>query len=164
MATHTWEGQVKWFKALGEPRENFNKDGYEWSFQISVGSAEKLLFRQNKVKKSIKFDEELGDFVNLSLPAADKKGNPNKPIKVEDGDGVDWPSDKWIGNGSKVKVTCKLDSYSFVKDGQKIEGCKLIPVKAVVTDYVAPPAKGATQAAKPKRTDTTNWTDDTDDE
>ncbi len=160
MAQHTWEGVTKWFKGLGEPRDNFNKDGKEWSFQISVGSPEKLLFRQAKVKKSIKFDEELGDFVTVSLPSSDKKGNANKPFKVEDTDGNDWPEDKWIGNGSTIKATCRLDTYSFTKDGQKIEGAKLIPTRVVITNHVPHQSKNTTKADKPKRTDNNDWNDD----
>ena len=171
MAQATLKGKTKWFKVLGDPQENRFKTTVDpktgernvvkdWSFNISVGSADKLMFRQNKVKKHVKFDEELGDFVSLDLLELDKKGRANPRIKVVDAEGNPWPEDKWVGNGSGIEATVTLDSYSFTKDGQKIEGCKLVPTKIVITDYVPYQAKG-TAAAKPaKRTDNTDWTSD----
>lgn len=161
MAQAIIEGKTKWFKALGEARDNKFKEGRSWSFQIAVGSAEKLLFRQNKVKKHVKFDEELGDYVTIDLQEFDKKGRPNKPIKVVDKDGNDWDADKWIGNLTTIKATVQLDPYKFTaKDGEKVEGCRLVPTKIEIIDHVPYVASGAKTATKTKRTDTNDWTDD----
>jgi hypothetical protein len=159
------KGQTNWFKAIGEPRENkFKGNAREWSFQIAVGSAEKLLFRQNKVKKSIKFSEELGDYVQLDWPEKDKKGNLNKPIKVVDAEGVDWPQDKWVGNGSEIEAHVTIDPYSFTNaEGEKISGAKLIPTKIIITKHVPYESKNSkTSATKEKRVDKENWTEDAD--
>ncbi len=157
MAQAIIEGKTKWFKAIGEPRENKFKEGKrDWSCHIAVGSAEKLLFRQNKVKKHIKFDEELGDYVSIDLLEFDKKGQPNKKIKVEDVDGNEWPQDKWVGNLSTIKATINIEPYKFTKDGETIEGARLIPTKIVILEHVPYVAKSA---EKTKRTDTNDWTD-----
>lgn len=173
MAQAVLKGKTKWFKALGEPQENkfkttVNPDTGErdvvrdWSFQIAVGSGDKLMFRQNKVKKHVKFDEELGDYITIDLTEFDKKGRANTRPKIVDADGNPWQEDKWIGNGSSIEATVTLDTYSFTKDGQKIEGCKLIPTKIVVTEHVPYQAKGKVTDKAPKRTDKTDWTDDSD--
>lgn len=162
MAQAIIQGKTKWFKAIGEPRDNYNKDAKEWSFQIAVGSAEKLMFRQNKVKKSVKFDEELGDYVTINLPETDKKGKPNKPIKVVDVDGNDWPDDKWVGNLSTIEATITVDPYSFKnQQGETISGAKLIPTKIKIIEHV-PYQSTKTSAKAEKRVDKTDWTDDSD--
>jgi hypothetical protein len=162
MAQAIIEGKTKWFKAIGEPRDNYNKDGREWSFQIAIGSAEKLLFRQQKVKKSIKFDEELGDYVTVNLPELNKKEKPNRKIRVVDSDGADWPEDKWVGNMSTIKATIEIEPYSFKnRDGDTISGAKLIPTKIEIVEHV-PYVSASSKQDKPKRKDNTDWTNEDD--
>lgn len=160
MAQATIEGKVKWFKVLGEPRENkFKNNEREWSFQIAVTSKDKLLFRQYKVKKPIKFDEEIGDYVNLSYPEYDKKSKRANPkIIVVDAEGNEWPQDKWIGNGSTVSATVDLEKYEFTKDGETISGAKVIPRKIVILDHSE--YKSAGKAEPVKRVDTVKWSED----
>lgn len=172
MAQAIIKGKVKWFKFLGEPRENkfksvretdpdtgeyFERIVKDWSMQLAVGSAEKLLFRQNKVKKQIKFDEDLGDFVNIDYLEIGKKGVPNKPVKVVDAEGNPWPEDKWIGNLSTVEATINIEPYKFQKQGATIEGARLVPTKIVIVDHVPYQSTTSKATNKAKRVDTVDW-------
>lgn len=179
MATATLKGKVKWFKYLDAPRENPYKpyldkekkpikdaDGRvkfmkDWGTMLSVDSAGKQFLRQHKVKKQVKYDDDIEDYINLNLDETDKKGvKYNTQPAVVDVDGNPWPADKWIGHGSEVEVVVEISKYDF-KDitGSQISGAALIPKKFTIINYV-PYAKPGTSQDKPKRVDTVDWVDE----
>ena len=182
MATATLKGKVKWFKYLDPARENPYKPYLDkekkpikdengnvrymkdWGTMFSVDSGIKQFLRQNKVKKQVKYDDDIEDYINLNLDETDKKGVKfNTRPEVVDADGNPWPTDKWIGHGSVVEVTVEVSKYDF-KDitGAQISGASLIPKKFTVIDYV-PYTKPGEKQDKPKRVDKTDWSSDLDD-
>lgn len=161
MPSATITGKTKWFGYLNEPRENKYKEyARDWSLLVGVSTAEKLLFRQHKVKKKIKFDDDLGDCVTIDYLELDKKTKePNDVVPVVDTEGNEWPKDKWIGNGSTIAVDINLKHYDFTtKEGDRMEGHSVIPTKITIVEHV--PYVKKDDKGKTKRTDNVDWSDE----
>lgn len=183
MATATLTGKVKWFKYLDPARENkykpylgpdkqplkdengnirFMKD---WGTMFSVDAGIKQFLRQNKVKKQVKYDDDIEDYINLNLDETDKKGvKYNAQPPVVDKDGTPWPTDKWIGHGTLVEVVVEVSKYDF-KDitGAQISGASLIPKKFTIISHVPYSKPGEAPAKAEKRVDKTDWSSEIDD-
>lgn len=158
MANMILQGPAKWFKLIGEARPNKFKGGQlEYSTNIGIGSKEKMAFKANKVRKGIKFDEDIGDFISINVLAKDRE------YEVVDKDGNEWPDDKWVGNGSIVEITCRLKPFDFVKEGEQIKGNSLVPTLVKIVEH-KPYVKAGGTATKEKRVDNNNWADEEDDE
>lgn len=178
MAQATLKGVVKWFKYLDEPKDNkfkplkngkdFVLDGAgnmvfmkDWATMLAVDSSIKQFLRQNKIKKQVKFDDDIGDYINLTLDYMDKKTKQLVPRpQVVDENDLPWDASKWIGHGTLVEVTCELKKYDFKSvDGTQVSGASLIPKKFKILEHV-PYTKPGTQADTPKRVDNTDWSND----
>lgn len=70
----------------------------------------------------------------LSIPAVNNKGQSNKPLVT---DSFDSPLTTIVGRGSQVKAT--VDAFIYDFNGKK--GIALRPLKVVVTELKALPAK-----------------------
>ena len=162
MAQATITGPVKWFGFLNDPRPNKFKDNeLQWTYKQGVESKDKLMIRQNKIKNKVNFDEELGDFITVTLSKFDKKGNENKFPKIVDLEGNPWDKTKWIGNLSVVETTFDLIRFGpfTTKEGTTVEGNKLAPAVIKILDY-KPYKKADDQNAKPKRVGNEDWSNE----
>lgn len=111
-------GKAYWFKALGDPVDNYNKDGKEWIFDLSLDDDGVKQVKSIKVQGKTAFnlkdkDDERGQFVTLKQRAERRDGTPNKPIRVMDANGREWNQNKKLGNGSDIDV--KIEVIDFGK-------------------------------------------------
>ena len=162
MAQATIVGEVKWFGFLNDPRPNKFKDNeLQWTYKQAIGSKDKLMLRQNKIKNKVGYDEDINDFITVTLPKFDKKGNLNKFPSIVDEEGNDWDKTKWIGNGSVVETTFDLIKFGpfMAKEGMTVEGNKIVPAVIKILEH-KPYQKADAPGAKPKRTDNEDWTDE----
>jgi hypothetical protein len=51
---HYATGKVFWAKVLGEPVANYNRDGYEWTFEFTPDDEGEALFKQLGIADKIK--------------------------------------------------------------------------------------------------------------
>lgn len=118
-------GKIYWAKVLGEPRLNYNKDGREWGFELELGKDGIAAFKKHGVVDRIKgkgynvgqkgqfADRE--PFVQLKKTEFNRDGNPNPPIRVYDGNDVDWDASRLIGNESVADVKLDIRDYGVGK-------------------------------------------------
>jgi hypothetical protein len=109
METVMLRGKVNYFKFLGDPRPNYNKDGNEWTtdfFDFDADAVKKLkklgIGDRIKNKGDAYLDGE--DFLTFKHKELTSMGKPNRKVPVVDAAGKPWPEDKLIGNGSVVDV------------------------------------------------------------
>lgn len=159
MATYEWEGNVKWCKVLGEPREMYDPTkGNEWSTVITVTKEAKQALKGYKVLNHFKIDDETDQqFLTIRKAELTKNGQKNKPVIVVNEMGEPWDQSKLIGNGSLVKA--KVSLAPFKRDG--VEHHKVTLEKITVLHHVEPPAQGA-KTAKPVKVDNNDWQEDVD--
>lgn len=165
MAKATITGAVKWFGLLNDARPNKFKDNeLQWTYKQAVESKDKLMIRQNKIKNKVGFDEEIGDFITVTLPKYDKKGNENRFPSITDAEGNAWDKTKWVGNGSVVETTFDLIKFGpfTTKEGLTVEGNKLFPSVIKIIDYKPYKKADGSADSKPKRVDNEDWSSDND--
>lgn len=141
-------GKISWAKILGDPVENYNKDGREWTFEVepSEGGIQQLVEQKltdrikgrgyNTGTKNQHADRE--PFIQLKRPEFTKDGEPNEPIRLYDENDVKWDAKlnekgqptNLIGNGSSVDV--KLDVRDYGPGKKK----GIYPIAIRVTEHV----------------------------
>lgn len=116
LGEHFLRGEIRWAKVLGDPVDNYQGDGKEWTFDLvldesSLSKIEELGYEHLKdLKDENDTVKRKGCVLRMK-----KKFNPDHPypIKVVDKDGKSWNDEALIGNGSLVDV--KIEAISFGK-------------------------------------------------
>ena len=108
-------GQLHWFKALGDPVPNYNKDGYEWVFDLALDSDGLKQVKSMKALTVKDKDDDRGKFLTFKQKAERADGTPNQPIRVMDAAGNEWPSTEKIGNGTVADVKFEIRDYGVGK-------------------------------------------------
>jgi len=109
-------GDAYWAHII-TPNTKFNPDG-EWSIEVcNLDKANKKVAETDGLTIKNKGDER-GDFVTLKQYARTKDGTP-RAISVKDSQRNAFPSDKRVGNGSKVNVSYFPKEYTVYGGGVK---------------------------------------------
>jgi hypothetical protein len=106
------QGKAFYAKILGNPGPNYNKDGFEWSLDVSLDKETvkelKALGLGSKIKDA---NEKHGDLPYITFrrgsvkKAGPKAGEANPPIRTVGEDGKTlWDPNRLIGNGTQVAV------------------------------------------------------------
>ena len=103
-------GKAYYAKVLGNPVDNYNKDGKEWTIELEPDDVSK------KRLKDLKLDDRVTKGENkdrILFRQREKRadGEVNKAITVVDANNRPWPQDKLIGNGSIVDIKIKVKDY-----------------------------------------------------
>jgi len=160
-------GTVYWAKIIGTPRDNYEGDGREWSYDfvpddVTFLKEAKLLDRLKEAKDPIP-----GDFLRLKKSEFTKDGDKNEPIRIYNENNEAW-DDRLLGNGTRVVV--KLQIVDWGKGKKKSIYTQAIRVEDLVS-YVSNefgaydgPTEGKSKPdKKPKKTSTAEL-DDLDDD
>lgn len=143
-------GKAYWFKALGKPVLNYNKDGFEWVFDTAVDAATLKELKSQGLGPKIKNNEdkgkpdERGDYIQFRRASVKrngpKKGEANKPIRVIGPDGkTEWDDNVKIGNGSTIRVKYVLNETVNQRTGAKGMRADVLSVQVWEhVKYVAP--------------------------
>jgi hypothetical protein len=109
-------GEAYWAHVV-TPNTKFNPDG-EWSIEVcNLNAANKKIAQSDGLTIKNKEDER-GDFVTLKQYARSKDG-AFRPMNVKDAERNPFPSNKRIGNGSKVNVSYYPKEYTVYGGGVK---------------------------------------------
>ena len=115
-------GKLHWAKVLGEPVDNYDKNGKEWTFDVELDKSGVKQMNgikvQGKLVKNIKNrDDERGDFVSFKQVyrelAPDRNGDARFTTApdVLDAAGNAWPEDEKLGNGTVADIKFKVVDY-----------------------------------------------------
>ena len=133
---------AKWVKIMGEaPTNQFG--GKQWEMQVQTTDAAKAKeFEDAGLKVKTAEEDGVKVFsVNLKRKATKNDGNPMTPVKVVDGALQAFPTDKRIGNGSKVNVNLWQYEYEFM--GRKGVSTSLTAVQVIdLVEYIATNSAG----------------------
>jgi hypothetical protein len=140
-------GKAFWVKVLGEPTENYQETGNEWTMDVQPNEKGiALLKRVGLAEKIRNKDDDREDFITFRRNELKKDGSENNKIEVVDADGNPWPEDKAIGNGSTVKV--RFSVFEMPAKGKFKAIIKPVIYKVTVVDLVEY-KKAERTAAKP---------------
>lgn len=103
-------GKAYYAKVLGNPVDNYNRDGKEWTIELEPDD------ESMKTLKRLKLDDRVtkGENKNRILFRQREKrpdGENNKPITVVDANNRPWDQSKLIGNESIVDLKVKVKDY-----------------------------------------------------
>jgi hypothetical protein len=119
-------GPIHWTKVLGDPVDNYDKNGREWTFDLALDKAGVKQMNgikvQGKPVKNIKNrDDERGDFVQFKQKYREPeeyerygqkvRSIAEQRIKVMDAEGNAWDQDVKIGNGTIADVKFEVVDY-----------------------------------------------------
>jgi len=101
-------GKLQWAKVF-DLVPNYNKDGYEWTFDLALDKDGEKQAKQYKVLKT----KEKGENTVLSFKQKELRsnGSANNPITVTDAGGKPWPTDTALGNDTVADV--KFEIWDF---------------------------------------------------
>lgn len=116
VTTLVYRGKLQYAKVLGEPIDNYAKDGKEWKFDFVPNDQEgatkelKALGVGDRLRSKEKADgEAMYDglkCLSFKHRATKADGSPNDPIKVRTATGKPWPDDEiLLGNDTVADVT-----------------------------------------------------------
>lgn len=123
---HYLRGPIHWAKVLGDPVDNYDKNGREWTFDVSLSTDGvrqiKLIKVNGQPVKNIKNrDDDRGDFVQFKQKfreAEDYERYGQKVrtvdeqrIKVMDASGQPWDQNVKLGNGTIADVKFEVVDY-----------------------------------------------------
>jgi hypothetical protein len=115
VTTLVYRGKLQYAKVLGDPIDNYTKDGKEWRFDFipndQEGAAKELrrlgvgdrLRTKVDAEGNLRYDGQA--FMTFKQKALKADGTPNKPIRVITINGKEWPQDVLLGNGTVADVT-----------------------------------------------------------
>ncbi len=111
--THYIRGVGRWMKVLGDPVDNFGKDGKEWVFDLTPDADGKKLLKKLKLDDRIKNKgDDRDDFITMKQRATKMNGEANRPINVVHPDGkTQWDPSNKLGNGTVVDVKFNIKDY-----------------------------------------------------
>jgi hypothetical protein len=177
-------GTLYWFKGVnrGQAVQNYDGDGYEWTFEVEPDDIEflkehRLLDRlkdplayavklekkykqygdeedKRKAEKAREAAEGRGDYLILRKPTTDKDGNETDPFRIYDENNEPWDRDTMIGNGSKADL--KLSIIDWGPGKKQSIYCKAIRITDHVPyesdEFAAMDAQEETAKTAPKKT------------
>lgn len=109
-------GKLYWFKALpSQLHDNYNKDGKEWTFDVSLDADGVKHAKQHKELRIKDKDDDRGKFISFKQKELRANGDPNNPVKIVDAAGHPWPENKQIGNGSVADVKFEIRNFGTGK-------------------------------------------------
>lgn len=114
-------GTLHWAKVIGDPVDNYNKDGKEWVSDLALDKDGVKQLKGIKLNGKNVFnikdkDDERGEFITFKQKYrtwTDKTTGEEKhsePIKIMDAAGKKWDGSK-IGNGTAADVKLKIVDY-----------------------------------------------------
>ncbi len=125
------KGKGYWLKVLGEPVDNYGKDGKEWTGDITVDGAAVAVLEEAGVRDKVRNKEDdRGDFLPFKQRANRRDGTPNRPITIVDARNRPWPQDVKIGNESIIELKFNVVEYPGKPSGlypQAIRVLDLVP-------------------------------------
>lgn len=111
-------GTGYWMKIVGDPVDNFQKDGKEWVFDVALDADGVKQVKGWKIgpARLKNKDDERGSFITLKQRSERmdyKTGSmiPAKPITIRDAAGNMWDGVTKIGNGTKIDVKVKIVDF-----------------------------------------------------
>lgn len=115
-------GKGYWMKVT-KPTENYNKDGQEWAFDVTLDEANKQAYlKAGGFKGYIKNkDDERGDFLSFNRPTKNRDGGATPPFRIVDDQGKPWDNNVLIGNGSEVRVKYLLNEVGVGRNKGKLK-------------------------------------------
>lgn len=122
---HVIRGEAHWAKVLGDPVDNYDKNGREWTINVALdkdGVKQMKAIKVNgKPVKNIKDkDDDRGEFVEFKQkyrgPEDHRLGQKvrtveEQRIKVIDAAGRDWDQNVKIGNKSVIDLKFEVVDY-----------------------------------------------------
>ena len=126
-------GEAYWAHVI-TPNTKFNPDG-EWSIEVcNLDDATRKIAEVDGLTIKNKGDER-GDFVTLKQYARSKDGT-FRAMSVKDSERNPFPSDKRVGNGSKVNASYFPKPYSQYGGGVKgyLNGVQVVELVEYSTD------------------------------
>ena len=154
--TKTPLGEFRWFKLLGDARENYDKNGYEWTCEMLLDGKDKNVIEwmdmmeqkffqihgENAKKSTYWFncfpdkDDDSKLVIKFKLPRFSRKdGSFSEGPSVMDAERNQWPVSKEIGNGSKGFIA--FDIFGWGGKGRTGAGMTLQPWKVMVVEHIA---------------------------
>lgn len=131
-------GNILWAKVLGDPVPNYNRDGYEWTFDFVPNDEALRAFRELKIDNKMK-EKEGVKFFRFTQKARQANGKENFPITVVDARNQPWDPDVKIGNDSLVEVKFKVVDYGKGKPtGVYPQAIRVLEHKPYVRQEFAP--------------------------
>ena len=114
-------GKLFWAKVIGDPVDNYNKDGKEWVGDLALDSDGIKQVKGIKLNGKAVFnikdkDDERGEFITFKQKFrtwTDKRTGEEKqsqPINIMDAAGKPWNGDK-LGNETVADVKLKIVDY-----------------------------------------------------
>ena len=126
-------GEAYWAHVM-TPNTKFNPDG-EWTVEIcNLDTTNKKIAEADGLTLKNKGDER-GDFVTLKQYARTQEGTC-RPMKVTDSQRNPFPTDKRVGNGSKVNASYFPKPYDQFGGGVKgyLQGVQVLDLVEYNTD------------------------------
>lgn len=105
-------GIANWAKVLGPPVQNYSKDGYEWTIDITPDDDSVAVLNNAGIGDRMKNKgDDRGEFISFRQKATRMNGEENDPIRVVDAKNRPWDPKELIGNGSKVQLKFNVKDY-----------------------------------------------------
>jgi len=121
VTTLVYRGKLQYAKVLGDPVDNYAKDGKEWRFDFipndqenaarelrRLGVGDRLRTKED-AEGNLRYDGQA--FMTFKQKALKADGTPNKPIRVITINGKEWPQNVLLGNGTVADVTFVVIDY-----------------------------------------------------
>jgi len=110
------ESTIWWAKVL-KAVPNYNKDGEEFTVDVTVTPAIREQLREAGIEHKIqpavnsrgRAHVSEGEYINITIPTMGGK-TALRPPQVKDRFGNDWPKDALIGNGSTAEIMFEVRS------------------------------------------------------
>jgi hypothetical protein len=144
---HYFTGKVHWAKVLGAPVANYNRDGFEWTFDFTPDDLEAVKAVPALAKKIKNKGDDRGDFIQLKQKEKTSTGKVNRPITVVDARNRPWNSDIKLGNGSLCEVKIDIVEYKTTTGVYPL-GIRVLELQPYVRQEFAPRPEDDEYAAK----------------
>lgn len=139
MQFHYLVGKAYWAKILGDPVPNYNRDGHEWTIDVSPDADGMKLLKQLKLDDKIKNKgDERGDFIQFKQKEKRADGKANFPITVCDARNRPWDHEVKLGNETLVEVKFKKVEYPGKPTGVYPQAVRVLELKPFVRQEFAP--------------------------
>lgn len=131
-------GKILWAKVLGDPVPNYNRDGFEWTFDFVPDADALKLFKELKIDNKMK-EKDGVKFLRFTQKQKQANGKDNFPITVVDARDRIWDPATKIGNDSTVEVKFKVVAYGPGKPtGVYPQAIRVLDHKPYVRQEFAP--------------------------
>lgn len=136
------QGTAYWTKLFKEV-PNFNKDGFEWTFDLAVSDDVAKELKALGLGPKIKDNKEYSPYITFKRAtvkkAGPKAGEANKPVSVVGPDKAPWDTSIHIGNGSTLNVKFSVNEVTGGPAKKRFIRADVLAVQ--IWEYVAPPKK-----------------------